>query len=124
MSRWQGNSHWQGGAKNGRGLRPTRNESAFRRGDTSPSSWGHSTSASWARLKAGARDLPISCTSRYAIASSARLSETFDHSGLFSRDARLPAYKGNELMGSSPQGPDHGMFEFGNPFREPVMGRP
>ena len=122
MSRWQGNSHRQGGARNGRSLGPTRNDPAFRRGNASPSPRGHSTSASWARLEAGAGGLPISCTGRHAIAISARLSETFDLTGLFSRDPRLPALKDNRLTGSRPQGQDQGVFEFGKLLQETCHG--
>lgn len=42
----------------------------------------------------------------------ARLSETFDQIGLFSRDPRLPTYKDNNSMGSNPNGPDYGVFNF------------
>ncbi len=54
----------------------------------------------------------------------ARLTETFDQIGLFSRDPRLPAYTDNASMGANPQGPDYGVFEFGNLFSEALMGRP
>ena len=53
----------------------------------------------------------------------ARLTETFDQIGLFSRDPRLPAYADNATMGARPQGPDYGVFEFGNLFSEALLGR-
>lgn len=54
----------------------------------------------------------------------ARLTETFDQIGLFSRDPRLPAYTDNAAMGVNPVGPDYGVFEFGDLFSEAVLGRP
>lgn len=54
----------------------------------------------------------------------ARLTETFDQIGLFSRDPRLPTHADNANMGSSPTGPDYGVFEFGNLFSEALLGRP
>jgi hypothetical protein len=49
----------------------------------------------------------------------ARLSETFDHIGLFSHDSRLPSYDKNAEMGpESPQGPDYGVVNFVELFRE------
>ena len=54
----------------------------------------------------------------------AQLTETFDQIGLFNRDPRLPAYTDNASMGVNPQGPDYGVFEFGNLFSEALMGRP
>lgn len=43
----------------------------------------------------------------------ARLSQTYDQIGLFSRDNRLPTYKDNEtIMGKNPTGPDYGVFNF------------
>ena len=54
----------------------------------------------------------------------ARLTETFDQIGLFSRDPRLPTYADNTAMGAQPQGPDYGVFEFGNLFSEALLGRP
>lgn len=42
----------------------------------------------------------------------ARLSETFDQIGLFFRDTRFPAHDVNASMGTSPQGPDYGVFDF------------
>ena len=52
----------------------------------------------------------------------ARLTETFDQIGLFSRDTRLPAVADNATMGTSPTGPDYGVFEFGNLFCEALKG--
>jgi len=49
----------------------------------------------------------------------ARLSQTYDQIGLFSRDKRLPAYKDNEtIMGKNPTGPDYGVFNFVKLFSE------
>lgn len=42
----------------------------------------------------------------------ARLSETFDHIGLFSHDLRLPQCHNNDRMGQKEPGPDYGMFNF------------
>ncbi|NJO74177.1 MAG: endonuclease/exonuclease/phosphatase [Leptolyngbyaceae cyanobacterium RM1_406_9] len=53
----------------------------------------------------------------------ARLSETFDQIGLFSRDKRLPTYPSSVQMGSQPQGPDYGVFNFVELFRE-ALGIP
>ena len=46
----------------------------------------------------------------------ARMTETFDHVGLFNRDPRLPSYTENATMGANPLGPDYGVFEFGDLF--------
>ena len=54
----------------------------------------------------------------------ARMSETFDQIGLFNRDLRLPTYLDNATMGTQTRGPDYGVFEFGNPFSEAILGRP
>ena len=54
----------------------------------------------------------------------ARLTQTFDQIGLFNRDQRLPTFVENRAMGTSPQGPDYGVFEFGNLFSEALLGRP
>lgn len=48
----------------------------------------------------------------------ARLSETFDQIGLFSRDDRLPTYKDNATMGSELRGPDYGIVNFVELFRQ------
>lgn len=48
----------------------------------------------------------------------ARLSETFDQIGLFSRDDRLPTYKDNATMGTQLRGPDYGIVNFVELFRE------
>jgi len=53
----------------------------------------------------------------------ARLSETFDQIGLFSRDNRLPTFADNEtIMGKNPRGPDYGVFNFVNLFSEVLEG--
>ena len=54
----------------------------------------------------------------------ARLTETFDQIGLFSRDTRLPTYTDNATMGSKSEGPDYGVFEFTYLFSEALLGRP
>lgn len=53
----------------------------------------------------------------------ARQSETFDQIGLFSHDKRLPTYKDNASMGNHLQGPDYGVFNFVELFRE-ALGVP
>ena len=52
----------------------------------------------------------------------ARLTETFDQIGLFSRDPRLPSYTDNASMGAHPLGPDYGVFEFGDLFSQAILG--
>ena len=54
----------------------------------------------------------------------ARLTETFDQIGLFNRDPRLPSYRENAMMGANPEGPDYGVFEFGDLFSEATLGKP
>jgi len=48
----------------------------------------------------------------------ARLSETFDQIGFFSVDDRLPTSQDNATMGSQPHGPDYGVFNFVELFRD------
>lgn len=49
----------------------------------------------------------------------ARLSQTYDQIGLFSRDKRLPNFVDNEtIMGKNPTGPDYGVFNFVKLFSE------
>ena len=50
----------------------------------------------------------------------ARLSESFDHIGLFFRDSNTewPTHKKNKTMGSSIVGPDYGVFKFTDLFHE------
>lgn len=48
----------------------------------------------------------------------ARLSETFDQIGFFSVDDRLPTSQDNPTMGNQPQGPDYGVFNFVELFRD------
>ena len=54
----------------------------------------------------------------------ARMSETFDQIGLFTRDRRLPTYKDNPSMGSNSTGPDYGVFNFVELFSEALYGKP
>ena len=54
----------------------------------------------------------------------ARMTESFDQIGLFSRDPRLPTHAHNATMGAQPQGPDYGVFEFGDLFSEAILGCP
>ncbi len=50
----------------------------------------------------------------------ARLSETYDHIGLFAHDRRLPTYDQNELMPLTLEGPDYGVFDFMELFSEAI----
>ncbi|MDY6904980.1 MAG: endonuclease/exonuclease/phosphatase [Thermodesulfobacteriota bacterium] len=52
----------------------------------------------------------------------ARLTETFDQIGLFSRDPRFPTYLQNPSMGQSPVGPDYGVFNFTELFARALKG--
>ena len=54
----------------------------------------------------------------------ARLTETFDQIGLFSRDRRLPTFTDNAIMGQDARGPDYGVFELVNLFSDAVLGVP
>ncbi|MCH7903478.1 MAG: endonuclease/exonuclease/phosphatase [Armatimonadetes bacterium] len=53
----------------------------------------------------------------------ARLKETFDQIGFFSRDERLKQLK-NEEAGSTERGQDYGVFDFVNLFSEALKGKP
>ncbi len=53
----------------------------------------------------------------------ARMSETFDQIGLFTRDRRLPTYKDNPLMGTNSMGPDYGVFNFVELFSKALYGK-
>ena len=53
----------------------------------------------------------------------ARLSETFDQIGFFSRDERLRKYVVPEHMGKYERGPDCGMFNFADLFSVALKGR-
>ena len=53
----------------------------------------------------------------------ARLSETFDQIGLFFRDTRFPAHDLNSDMGSRPEGPDYGVFDFVSLFAHALCGK-
>lgn len=54
----------------------------------------------------------------------ARMTETFDQVGLFFRDQRFPPCDVNEEMGSRPEGPDYGVFDFVDLFARAVLNRP
>ncbi len=54
----------------------------------------------------------------------ARLTETFDQIGLFSRETRFPTYLDNETMGSQLRGPDFGVFNFVDLFSEALLQKP
>lgn len=60
---------------------------------------------------------------RSVFRTNARLSETFDQIGLFFRDERFPAYDMNASMGSNPEGPDFGVFDFVNLFAHGLCGK-
>ena len=53
----------------------------------------------------------------------ARLSQTYDHIGLFAHDPRLPSYDLNELMPQTPEGPDYGVFDFMTLFSEAIYDK-
>jgi len=53
----------------------------------------------------------------------ARMTETFDQIGLFSRDERLPTCLDNATMGQQPRGPDYGVFNFANLFSVALQGK-
>lgn len=53
----------------------------------------------------------------------ARMSETFDQIGFFSRDERLKSLK-NRDAGAAERGPDFGVFDFVNLFSEALHGKP
>lgn len=53
----------------------------------------------------------------------ARLSETFDHIGLFCRDTRFPSFTDNQSMGALRIGPDYGVFEFTQLFSKALHGK-
>ena len=54
----------------------------------------------------------------------ARLTETFDQIGLFFRDRRFPPCDVNADMGSQPEGPDYGVFDFVDLFSRAVLKKP
>ena len=53
----------------------------------------------------------------------ARMTETYDQIGLFSRDDRLPTFLDNPCMGKHPRGPDYGVFEFVDLFSQVLRGK-
>ena len=57
------------------------------------------------------------------LTTNARLSQTYDQIGIFSRDRRLIKL-GNAAAGSAPRGPDFGVFDFVNLFSEAILGKP
>lgn len=54
----------------------------------------------------------------------ARMKETFDHIALFTRDPRLPTHEANSTMGTLPEGPDYGVFEFVSLFSDALYDLP
>ena len=54
----------------------------------------------------------------------ARMSQTFDQIGLFSRDSRLPTFEDNIIMGQNSRGPDYGVFNFVELFSQALLGVP
>ncbi len=52
-----------------------------------------------------------------------RQKETYDQIGLFARDKRFPEFSENQRMGSDPDGPDYGMFNFADLFSVALTGR-
>jgi len=63
-------------------------------------------------------------TRRTPFRTNARLSETFDQIGLFSRDPRLPTFVDNANMGQKLRGPDYGVFEFVRLFSDALLQKP
>ena len=61
---------------------------------------------------------------RSVFRTNARLTETFDQIGLFCRDKRFPTYDLNSTMGEEPCGPDYGVFNLVNLFREALNVKP
>lgn len=53
----------------------------------------------------------------------ARRTETFDQIGLFFRDQRWPTYDKNGEMGTDPNGPDYGVFDFVKLFSHALHGK-
>ncbi len=62
--------------------------------------------------------LDIHPTQSQPFRTNARLDETFDQIGLFSRDPRLPTYQDNASMGQNPRGPNYGVVNFVELFRQ------
>ena len=52
----------------------------------------------------------------------ARIDETFDQIGIFSRDPRLKTSLAIENMGQAERGPDYGVIDFANLFSEALFG--
>lgn len=67
--------------------------------------------------------LDIHPTQTEHFTTNARMTQTFDQIGIFSRDNRLPTFKDNAKMGQDSRGPDYGVFEFVRLFSDAVLGK-
>ena len=56
--------------------------------------------------------------------STARQSETYDQIAIFIHDKRLPSHRQNATAGSTPDGFDYRVFDFGDLFAEALHGKP
>ncbi len=54
----------------------------------------------------------------------ARMTETFDQIGVFSRDFRLTIFRDNPTLGQDPRGPDYGVFNFVRLFGDVLLDKP
>ncbi len=68
-------------------------------------------------------DQQFMCGNGQVLRTNARLSETYDQIGIFSRDQRLMKLR-NSDAGLAPRGPDFGVFDFVNLFSEALLGKP
>lgn len=68
-------------------------------------------------------DQQFMCGNGQILRTNARLTETYDQIGIFSRDQRLMKLR-NEDAGLAPRGPDFGVFDFVNLFSEALHGKP
>jgi hypothetical protein len=57
---------------------------------------------------------------RKFLKTTARMGETYDQIGLFSKDERLPSFADNGIMGTNIQGPDYGVFNFTELFSKSI----
>ncbi len=73
-------------------------------------------------LSAHPRPKQLMATSGAPLRTNARISETFDQVGVFSRDPRLKTQLAMSKMGESPRGPDFGVIDFPNLFAEALHG--